>query len=115
MAGKFRKWEIWTANIKFEETSEVKARPVVIVNKDGNLYAYTAKITSHNARKVDGEYSIQFWSEAGLKKPSVIRLSQMYHLHEDDLNYYVGRLKTADINGVITMLNDYGSYRIMPQ
>lgn len=115
MAGKFRKWELWTANIKYEDTEEIKQRPVLVVEKDGNIYAFCAKVTSHAERDEDGEYSIKFWQEAKLQKPSTVRLSQLYHLNEDDLIYYIGHLQQADIIGILDVLSTYKNSRIIPQ
>lgn len=104
MAGACNKWEIWLADVKFEDSDEVKQRPVVIV-EENVAFILALKVTSHKPReKFRGEYSIKFWSEAGLHKESTVRISQKLHLEKKDLSRRLGRLHPSDIIQIQTFL-----------
>lgn len=77
------RYEIWQAKVKFEETDEVKARPVLII-------AY--KMTGTDRGDDQEEYRIRYWKEAGLSKPTSIRLRKVLKLRKDDLLYRIGEL-----------------------
>ena len=97
MTGPFRKWEIWLANVKFDDSDEVKQRPVVIV-ENNIAFILALKVTSHTPRKgFYGEYALKYWQEAGLNKESTVRISQRLKLEEHDLNRRLGRLHSSDI------------------
>lgn len=113
MAGKCNAWEIWTADIRFEDSDEVKPRPVLVAKIENNVYALCVKITKHPPRtKYEGEYAIKKWREAGLRMQSTIRFSQMYRLSEDDLKTKVGTLHPIDIIASRKILN-YISHNII--
>lgn len=92
------KWEIWIAEVKFEDDlTKSKERPVLVVDKENEIY-FSIKITSHAPReKYDGEYSIQKWEKAGLSKPSTLRTSKRLELIDSDFRRKLGKLSTVDI------------------
>lgn len=102
-----QKWEIWLANVRFEDKpDEYKLRPVLVIDKE-NIYFLSFKMTSHKPRdNYFGEYSIQFFQEAGLKKPTVIRLSKKLLLLEKEFINKIGRLHPYDINEVMKILKN---------
>lgn len=102
-----QKWEVWLAKVAFEDNpAEAKIRPVLVIDKK-EAYIISFKMTSHEPRQAFcGEYSIQFFKEAGLIKPTVIRLSKKLSLLKDDFIKKLGRLHPYDINGVIKILNN---------
>lgn len=102
-----QKWEIWLANVRFEDKpDEYKLRPVLVIDKE-NIYFLSFKMTSHKPRdNYFGEYSIQFFQEAGLKKPTVIRLSKKLLLLENEFINKIGRLHPYDINEVMKILKN---------
>ena len=92
------KWEIWLANVKFDDDpNSVKRRPVLVL--DHNVaYILSVKITSHAPRpNFKGEYALKFWKIAGLAKPSTARLSKKLRLRDTDLVRKIGRLHPVDI------------------
>ena len=104
MTGPCKKWEVWLANVKFEDSDEVKQRPVVIL--EHNIVAVLAlNVTSHEPRhNFAGEYSLKYWKEAGLHRPSTVRTSQRLHLLENDLNRKLGCLHASDILQILKYL-----------
>ena len=84
------RYEIWQARVKFEESDEIKERPVLIWNKQVFLIAY--KMTGTDRGDGQDEYRIRYWKEAGLSKPTSIRLRKVLRLTEDDLLYQIGTL-----------------------
>lgn len=84
------RFEIWQARVRFEESDEVKERPVLIWNKQVFLIAY--KMTGTDRGDDRDEYRIRYWKEAGLSKPTSIRLRKVLRLTEEDLLYQIGAL-----------------------
>ena len=101
-----KKWEIWLANVRFEDKpNESKLRPVLVIDKD-DIYILSFKMTSHEPRQNDfRDYSIKFFQEAGLHKPTVIRLSKKLALLENEFVHKIGRLHPFDINEVNKILS----------
>ena len=84
------RYEIWKAKVRFEETSEIKERPVLIWNDQAFLIAY--KMTGTYRGDNQNEYCIRYWKEAGLTKPTSIRLRKVLKLEKGDLLYKIGEL-----------------------
>ena len=61
-----RRWDIWWADIPYEDNPEMsKVRPVVVADK-GTYFYLTFKMTSHAPRPdFEGEYSVQYWKKQG--------------------------------------------------
>lgn len=100
------KWDIWYANVYFEEDhTQNKSRPVVIISLEP-FYCISLKITSHSRRDdFDGEYEIIEWACAGLNRPSVIRAGQKYKLAPNDFLFPIGRLHPTDIKNLNKILS----------
>lgn len=86
MSSRGKRGEIWLAEING------KKRPVVILSDD-NLVAeldqLVATITSQKARNIY-DVEIQYWEEARLDKPSVVRCSKLNTLHYKELIFNIG-------------------------
>lgn len=97
MENKPQKWEIWLANVKYEDDlTQVKKRPVLFVGKE-DMYLISLKITSHPPRSnFSGEYEIVKWKESGLSKTSTVRVSKKLKLEEKDFVRKLGRLQAYD-------------------
>lgn len=89
-----KRWDIYIADVPFEDLPESKLRPVLILDGDV-LLVDCLKMTSHPPRP--GEYSLQKWREAGLHKATTVRLSKRLLLNQDALRKYVGHLQPIDI------------------
>lgn len=92
-----RKWEVWYARFKFEDSNDIKNRPVIITGV-GDAYILSVKVTTHEPRKgYEGEYRIKYWKEAGLRNESTARLSKRLKLIDSDLIHKIGDLHPVDI------------------
>lgn len=92
---KCKPWEVWWADVKFEEDkTKVKRRPVIIL-EDRKIFAVCVKTTSQRAR--EGEFDLQYYQYANLPKPTVVRISHILHLKETDLISKIGDLHPYDI------------------
>lgn len=104
-----KKWEIWRANVRFEDNpSQSKERPVLIINPESEnkiAYALSCYVTSKPPRPNDPmDYDIKKWSEAGLDCPSTIRLNKRFEVKKSSLIVKVGMLKTIDILKITEIL-----------
>ena len=92
-------WDLWWAEVKYEDHEGSKRRPVLIVSAD-EVYVLSYKITSHESRNQWGEYEIVQWQTAGLPKPSTVRLTQPYNLPRSSLKKKIGKLTPIDIETI---------------
>jgi len=92
---KCKKWEVWFANVKFEDTDEIKKRPVLIIGNNSGL-AISLKITTHEPR-YNSDYPLKYWARAGLDKESVVMTSKILYLKDEDLVRYFGRISEHDM------------------
>lgn len=84
------RYEIWQARVRFEDSDTIKERPVMIWNDRAFLIAY--KLTGTDRGDDQDEYRIRYWKEAGLTKPTSIRLCRVLKLTKNDLLYKIGEL-----------------------
>ena len=102
----YARWEIWEAEVQFEESDKSKKRPVLILSETECL-VISLKMTSHEARydKMEGEYEIMRWEEAGLLKPTVVQCSKRLQLRKSCITERkYGRLTATDIIGIQALL-----------
>lgn len=100
------RWEIWEANVPFEDKNGSKNRPVLILSETEYL-VLSLKMTSHEPRykKLEGEYEIMKWEAAGLEKPTVIQCSKRLQLEKERFTgKKYGRLSATDIIGLQAIL-----------
>lgn len=88
------KWDIYLANVPFEDLSQFKIRPVLILD-DTAVLVDCLKMTSHVPRR--DEYALKDWKGAGLKKPTTIRMSKRLRLTSKQLIKKLGVLQPIDI------------------
>ena len=89
-----KKWEIYLADVPFEDISESKLRPVLVIG-DSVFQINCLKMTSQPPRL--GEYVLKMWKEAGLLKPTTVRISKKLMLSPDAFRKYIGSLQSIDI------------------
>ena len=99
------KWELWWADVRFEDDlSVVKRRPVLVV-EPGVYFSICLKVTTHQPRpEFQGEYIIKEWKAAGLSKESTIRISKRLRISSKSLVKKIGMLQMIDIYCVQKML-----------
>ena len=89
-----KKWDIYIADVPFEDFSQKKVPPVLIL-EDAVVFISCLKMTSHAPR--EGEYLLRRWKEAGLRKPTTVRLSKRLKLQQRDIRKWIGTLHPIDI------------------
>ncbi len=93
----FKRWDVWWANFKYQESDIFKDRPVIIL-EENNLTVLSIKLTTKEPREYDPlDYKIQFWEEANLRKPSTARISKVAVVSKMSFRKYIGRLVLKDI------------------
>lgn len=99
MNSKFEQWDIWLAEVKFEQDpTKSKTRPVLVIDNTNIFYIEAAQITSHEPREYDlFDYKIKALESCGLKKASTIRLDHKISLVERNMIKRIGKLSRLDI------------------
>lgn len=100
---KFRAWELWFADVKYEDSDESKDRPVLITGT-GAMYVLALKVTSTEQRPVWGEYDITYWKSAGLDHPSTVQCEKPLELQEKDFRRKIGDLHPLDVVNIRKIL-----------
>lgn len=90
-----KKWEIHWAFVKFEDSDEIKRRPVLII-KESRAAIVSLKMTGTNRGDNVREYCIVDWAKAGLSKSTSVRLDKILYLQESDLDGKIGELQEID-------------------
>lgn len=98
------KWEIWWADVKFDDSNESKRRPVLILNGENAFYIETAKITTHEPRDIF-DYQIKDIDNCGLKKQSTVRLNRKIIIENGKLISRCGKLSKRDIMQIRLILD----------
>lgn len=88
------RWDIYIADVPFEDLPHSKVRPIIILGEEA-LVIDCLKMTSHPPRP--GEYALKRWKEAGLHKETTVRISKRLSLARSRLKKYVGALHIDDI------------------
>jgi mRNA interferase MazF len=74
----YKKWEIVLVPFPFTDLSSAKRRPALVVSPDkyntGNDVVIAYVTSQINLPPRLGDYNLQKWKEAGLPKPSKIRM-----------------------------------------
>lgn len=88
------RWDIYLAAVPFEDLPESKIRPVLILDNSAILID-CLKMTGQPPRT--GEYVLKRWKEAGLHKPTTVRLSKRLVLAPASFIKRIGSLDLIDI------------------
>lgn len=100
------KWDVWLANVPFEEGIGSKIRPVLIIDPQ-HYYVIVCKMMTHEPRcGFPYEYLLQDWSGAGLSRPTTLRLSKRPRLEADRLIKKLGVIQPIDLVQIYAMLNE---------
>jgi mRNA interferase MazF len=89
-------------DVWYADYDGIKKRPVVIVaNELAVDIDYTiAKVTTHSPRS-QFDISLDYWEEAGLKRPSIVRANKLFTINYHELLYKIGELHEDDLIRVI--------------
>ena len=92
----YKRWEIWWADVKYEDAPEtVESRPVLVVTQQ-EIFIIAFKMTG--TKRVN-DYPITDWQGAGLSKETHIRADMKLKLLDSDLTDKIGSLQPRDIIG----------------
>lgn len=89
------RYEIWYAHVRFEDSTEIKERPVLIWN-DMAYMIVGYKMTGTDRGNDEREFPIEYWKEAGLSKPTTIRIGKLLQLRQSDFTRKIGILDKRD-------------------
>ncbi len=95
--------EIYLARVTYTSFFDDKIRPVVLVGKTevADIDYLIGPITSHSPRN-QYDVVIQFWKEAGLEKPSVVRTAKLRTIESQFLLRKIGILQEEDLQRVLS-------------
>lgn len=88
------KWDIFLADVPYEDLPESKIRPVVILD-DSVAVIDCLKMTGQKPRL--GEYVLKDWKGAGLRKQTTVRVYKRLALPQEKLIKKIGTLQIVDI------------------
>lgn len=105
-----KRWEIYWANVPFEDQPAVgKMRPVIVC-ADKQVYVLTIKVTHHEARECSPyDYQLIYWKEAGLSQESAVRVDKISKLVPEDFGEYIGMVQPADALEIQKIMQAYRS------
>ena len=93
-----RKWDIFLANVKYEEESVWKVRPVIVFGE--NEYYVMSFYSTSQKKGFEDEYEIIEWEAAQLDRKTYARINKMLEIHKTNLLHRIGRLHPIDILGI---------------
>lgn len=99
-----KRWEIYWAEVKFEETEETKTRPVVIIN-DTMAFVLAFGVYSQIPRPGMNDYVIRDWEKAGLQHQSTIHTDRMIKIDKSKVSNKIGELSKRD-SMILALYND---------
>jgi mRNA interferase MazF len=96
--------DVYICLFPFTSGQADKARPVLVL-KDLGPDCLVCRITSVPHRG-SFDLPVSRWREAGLEKPSTIRLSRLVTVEKQLLKLRIGRLASEDIESVRSLWNE---------
>lgn len=107
MSSKKKQGGVWLADVLFRGSRQTKQRPVVIVGNELALEidVIIAPVTSQKPKN-QFDIVLEYWKEAGLLKPSVVRTSKITSIHGTELKRHLGELHNYDLENVLNMCKE---------
>ena len=98
-------WELWWAYTLFYDTSDVKMRPVIILESRSDMIP-VIEVTSHAPRDwLVWQYPLQDWFKSGLRHPSTAVLGAISTVPKEALGRRIGILSYTDRMNIKCMLD----------
>ena len=100
--------EIWLAHLHFAENPNVgKVRPVLILDsrtKNKRIQVVCLKVTSKHRDDGREDVAIKNWQGCGLRKPSYVRLDQVFEISQSELlrELPIGILDKEELTGILS-------------
>jgi hypothetical protein len=88
-------WEVWLADVMFDDGSDMKKRPVIILGEHSSII--TAIELTSRAPKYADEFLLSDWRRVGLKNQSTVKTENIVHLYPHSLIHKIGNLGMVDI------------------
>jgi mRNA interferase MazF len=104
MTGTVEFGDVYICVLPFTSGQGSKARPVLVL-MDLGADCLVCRITSV-AHRGFLDLPVSRWQDAGLDKPSTIRLSRLVTLEKGVLKLRIGRLSAEDIHRIRTLWNE---------
>ena len=91
-------WEVWHARFNFDGKQGYKYRPVIVVGVRENGSLVMMVTSAANKLKLEYDYLLQDWKEAGLDKPSIARADRIAEIPPSYVGAVgrIGRLSARD-------------------
>ena len=103
-------WEVWHARFDYDGKKGYKYRPVIVVGtrEDGSLVMMVTSST--NKLRLEHDYLLRDWKEAGLRNPSIARVDRIAEIPAGYLGSAgrIGMLSPADRAGISAILANMG-------
>jgi mRNA interferase MazF len=82
---------------------------VVIVSNDNIIAELDNLIATVTSQSIRNQFDvvIEYWREAGLDKPSVVRCSKLNTIHYQELLFKIGKLHEHDLERVLSSIRSY--------
>jgi mRNA-degrading endonuclease toxin of MazEF toxin-antitoxin module len=96
--------DVYISTFPFTSARDAKARPVLVL-VDLGVDCLVCRITSVPHQSFL-DMALTNWKDAGLEKPSTIRLARLVIIEKSLLKIRIGRLSTDDLNRVRTLWNE---------
>lgn len=88
------KWDVYIADVPFEDIQQSKIRPVIVL-EDNVILVLCIKLTTHSPHR--GEYQLAYWKEAGLSQPTTVRIQKILSLDKTNFKKKIGKVSDYDI------------------
>ena len=92
-----KRYFLYILDYPYEDSSDSKERPVVVLDEQTNEVFMITKSNIHPGKY----YKIKNWKQAGLSLPCYINLSRKLKVNPNDLGRSIGKLSNNDINSII--------------
>jgi hypothetical protein len=99
---KFKPWDIWLAEVKFEDINQSKLRPVIIL--ETSQKAISVIKLSSKPPKFKSDYALKLWKESGLKKPTTVKTRNYILISTHKFIFRIGEIQTSDKSAIIDLI-----------
>ena len=91
-------WSVWFANVRFDDGSGSKDRPVIVLN-DNVVLCICMPVTSKDKSRYRDHYRLQNIASAKLTKESWVKF-EFIELRQEDFRRKLGELDKNDISNI---------------
>lgn len=105
-------YNIYIANIPFDDSNRSKFRPALLIDVGEStavVYKITSKYQNKSDKVKDFYYPIMNWKDAHLRKPSYIDVHKTYRLPQSIVFKHqpIGMLSEYDVIALFDFVNNY--------